>query len=93
MKDLMLDQKPDTQNKRDILVPPLDAPEVKCKEARKDDPTTTPTYNLTNQEVKLQHEEEKYRIYMNTFGYEGDNSDLDSEMDSNSNVTAYPLLE
>ena len=84
----MLDQKPDIQNKTDILAPPLDATEAKYKELRKDDPTAT-TYNMTNQEVKLQHEEEKYRIYVSTFGYEGDNS----KMDSNSNAMVYPFLE
>ena len=35
----MLDQKPDMQNEADILAPPPDAPEVKCKEARKDNKT------------------------------------------------------
>ena len=34
MKDLTLDQKPDMQNKTDILAPPLDTPEVKHEEAR-----------------------------------------------------------
>ena len=92
MQDLMLDQKPDTQNKTDIPAPPPDAPGVKYEEVRKDDPTTT-TYNMTNQEVRLQHKEEKYGIYVSTFSYEGDNSDLDSEMDSDSNAMAYPFLE
>ena len=79
MKDLTLDQKPDT-------------PEAKYKELRKEEPTTT-MYNMTNQEVRLQHKEEKYGIYMGTFSYEGDDSNLDSEMDSNSNMMAYPFLE
>ena len=48
---------------------------------------------MTDQEIQLQHKEEKYRIYISTFSYEGDNSDLDSEMDSDSNVTAYLFLE
>ena len=93
MKDLTSDQKLDMQNKTDILAPLPDAPEAKCKEARRDDPTTTPTYNMTDQEAKLQHEEEKYGIYMSTFSYEGDDSDLDSNTDSNSNMMAYKLLE
>ena len=92
MQDLTLDQKPDMQNKTDILAPPLDTLEAKYIELRKDDPTTT-MYNMTNQEVRLQHEEEKLGIYISTFGYEGDDSDLDSEMDSDSNVMAYPFLE
>ena len=32
---------------------------------------------MTKQELQLQEEEEKYRVYMGMFGYEGDNSDLD----------------
>ena len=93
MQDLTLEQKQDTLNSTDIPAPPPDAPEMKYKEARKDDPTTTPMYNMTNQEVRLQHEEEKYGIYMSTFSYEGNDSDLDSKTDSNSNMTAYPFLE
>ena len=88
---MTLDQKPDMQNKTDIPVPPPDTPKVKYKELRKDDPTTT--YSMINQEVRLQHEEEKYGIYMSTFGYEGDDSDFDSKMDSNFNMTAYPFFE
>ena len=38
-------------------------------------------YSMTGQELKLQHEEEKYGIYMNTFGYEGDDSELDMDTD------------
>ena len=91
MQDLTSEQDQNTTNTTDILVPLLDVPEMKHKEAKEDDPT--PMYNMTNQEVRLQHEEEKYRIYMSTFGYEGDNSDLDSEMDTDSNATAYPFLD
>ena len=54
MQDLTLEQKQDMQNLTDIPAPPLDAPEVKYEEARKGDPTTTPMYNMTNQEVRLQ---------------------------------------
>ena len=93
MKDLTLDQKPELQNLTDILAPPLDAPEAKYKEQRRTTPTTTPMYNTTDQEVKLQHEEERYGIYMSTFGYKGDDSDLDSDTDSDSNMIAYLFLE
>ena len=48
---------------------------------------------MTDQEILLQQEEEKFGIYMSTFGYEGDNSNLDSETDSDSNATAYPYVE
>ena len=68
--------------------------EAKCKEEdRRDNPTMTPTYEMAHQEIWLQHKEEKYGIYMSTFCYEGDDSNLDSEMDNDSNVTAYPFLE
>ena len=70
----------------DILV----APVTKCKETKEDDPTMM--YNMTDQEVRLQHEEEKYGIYMSTFSYEGDNSNLDSKTDTDSNGTGYPFL-
>ena len=78
----------------DVLIPLPDMPKAKCKgEDRRDEPMTTPTYKMTDQEIQLQHEEREYGIYMSTFGYEGDNSDLDSEMNSDSNVMAYPYLE
>ena len=93
IQDLTLEPKQDTQNSTDILAPLPDMPEVKCEgEDRRNEPMTTLTYEMTDQEIQLQHEEEKYGIYMSTFSYKGDNSDLDSEMDSDSNVTAYPYL-
>ena len=65
IQDLTLEPKQDTQNSTDILDSPLDAPEAKGKEEdRRNDPTTTPTYEMTDQEIQLQHEEEKYGIYM-----------------------------
>ena len=77
----------------DTLVPPLDTSEEKCEaEGTKDDDKIL-TYNMTKQEQRLQHEEEKYGIYMSTFGYDEDNSDLDSDTDTDSNVTAYLFLE
>ena len=77
----------------DTLVPPSDMSEEKCEaEGMKDDDEIS-TYNMTEQEQRLQCKEEKYGIYLTTFGYEGDNSDLDSDMDTNSNMMAYPFLE
>ena len=91
---LTLELKQGIQYLTDILDPPQDALEAKCKEEdRRDDPTTTPTYEMTDQEIQLQHEEEKYGIYMSIFHYEGDDSDLDSKMDSDSDATAYPFPE
>ena len=57
------------------------------------DENVTPMYNMTEQEQRLQCEEEKFNIYMGTFGYEGDDSDLDMETDLDSNATVYPYLE
>ena len=48
---------------------------------------------MTDQEFRLQHEEEKYGIYVSTLGYKGDDSDLDPETDSDSNAMTYPFLE
>ena len=52
IQDLTLEPNQDTQNLADILAPPPDVPEVKCKgEDRRDDPTPTPTYEMTDQEI------------------------------------------
>ena len=52
IQDLTLELKQDTQNLTDIPAPPPDVPEAKCKEEdRRDDPTTTPTYEMTDQEI------------------------------------------
>ena len=76
---LMLEPKLDIQNLTDILAPPPDMPEVKSKgEDETNRPTTTLMYDMTAQEIQLQKEEEKYGIYMSTFRYKGDDSDLDS---------------
>ena len=77
----------------DTPVPSLDTPEMnhKVEEAKEDDMAMA--YNMTNQEVRLQHKEEKYEVYISTFSYTGDDSNLDSETDTNSNVTACLLLD
>ena len=90
MQDLTLEQDQNTAVTTDILVPPPDVPKRKHEEAKEGKPTIM--YNMTDQEVRLQHEEEKYGIYKSTFGYEGDNSNLESKMDINSNAMAYPFL-
>ena len=93
IQDLMLESKSDVQNLTDIPAPPPDMPEVKSKgEDGTSRPTMAPMYEITDQEIQLQKEEEKYGIYMSTFGYEGDDSNLDSETESDSSVTAYPYL-
>ena len=87
---LTIDQ--DKTTLTDTLVPPLDTSEEKHKsEGMKDDDEIL-TYNMAEWEWRLQCEE-KYGIYMSTFGYEGDDSDLDLDMDTDSNVIAYSFLE
>ena len=93
IQDLILESQLDAQNSTDVLAPPPDVPEVKSKEEdRTSRPTMTPMYEVTDQEIQLEKEEEKYRVYMSTFRYEGDDSNLDSETKSDSDVTAYPYL-
>ena len=75
------------------MAPPLDTTEEEHEaEGMKDDDETL-TYNMTEQDQRLQCKEEKFNICMSTFGYEGDDSDLDLDMDLDSNATAYPFLE
>ena len=96
MKDLhylTLKEDIDMQNLMDAPAPLLEAPEKKSKTEDADDDTSNPQYEMTRQEHQLQEEEGKYEIYMSDFGYEGDDSDLDSETDTESNVTAYPYLD
>ena len=76
----------------DMPVPPLDAPEMNHEVEEAKEVDTATAYNITNQEVRLKHKEQKYEVYMSTFSYKGDNSYLDSETDTDSNATAYPFL-
>ena len=87
--NLMLDE--DKTTPTDTLAPQLDITEKECEVEGMKDEDVTPTYNMTEQEQRLQCEEEKFNIYMSTFSYEGD--DLDLDRDSDSNVMAYPFLE
>ena len=82
----MLKQDQNMTNMTNILVMP-----VTNHEEPKED-SSAMMYSMTDQEVRLQHEGEKYRIYMSNFGYEGDDSNLDYETDTDSNATAYPFL-
>ena len=91
--------KEDIQNLTGALVPSpeapkaLEAPERKSRTEDAEDDTSEPQYKVTEQEHRLQEEETKYKIYMNTFRYEGDDSNLDSKTDTDSNVTTYPYLD
>ena len=48
---------------------------------------------MTEQERRLQEEEEKYNIYISMIGYKGDDSDLDLEMDMESEGHVYSFLD
>ena len=91
MDNLTLDK--DKTTPTDTLAPQLDTMEKEHEVEGTKDEYVTLMYNMTEQEQRLQGEEEKFNIYMSTFGYEGDDLDLDSDMDLDLNVTAYPFLE
>ena len=74
------------QNLTDALAPLPEVLEKKSKTEDKDGNTSKPPYEMIKQELQLQEEEGNYEIYMSNFGYEGDDSDLDSETDTESNV-------
>ena len=72
IQNLTLEPKQSTQNLTYILAPPLKVLKTECEEEDiRDDPTKTPIYEMTDQEIWLQHEEGKYGIYMSTFGTKG----------------------
>ena len=50
---------------------------------REEDETLVPPYEMMEQELWLQKEEAKYNTYISTIGY-GDDSDLETEMDTES---------
>ena len=58
MQDLTLKQDQNVTNMTDILAPPPVTPVMNHEEPKEDG--SAMTYNMTNQEVRLQHEEEKY---------------------------------
>ena len=74
----------------DTSAPQPDMTEKECKVEGMKDENAVPTYNMTDQEQRLQCEE-KLNIYMSTFGYEGDDLDLDSDMDLDSKATGIPI--
>ena len=52
-----------------------------------------PPYEMSEQELWLQKEEAKYNTYTIAIGYEGDDSDLETEMDTDLEGQAYPFLD
>ena len=92
MQALPLKGDTDTQKLADAQATNAEVPENNNK-AREEDKTSVPAYEMTKQELKLQEEEEKYDIYTSTIWYEGDDSNLDSKTDTESEGHAYPFLE
>ena len=89
----MLEQDKTAPNVRDKWVPPPETSEQKQETEGTEVDSDVMTYNMTEQELKLQQEEEKYGIYMITFSYERDNLELDMDIDMDSNMMAYPYLD
>ena len=90
---MTLDSKPDAQNLTDMLAPPPDVPEEKGEgEDGMRRQAATLMYEMTEQETQLQKKEGEYGIYMSTFGYEGDDSNLGSDKESDPDMAAYPYL-
>ena len=93
LQALTLKDNVDKQNLADTQVMKPKEPEDDNKVEEIECKTPVLKYEMTKQELQVQIEEEKYRVYMSTFGYKGDNSDLDSEMDMESKSHAYPYLD
>ena len=88
----MLNEDAHTKNLTDTPTVLTDVSEKKDKD-KVSDSAEKLSYEMTKQEAHLQEEEEKNGIYMSTFGYEGDDSNLDSGTDTKSDVTTYPYLD
>ena len=84
LENLMLKQDKTTPIMTDKLIPPLETLDEEQESEGKEVINNVMAYSMTGQELKLQHKEEKYSFYMNTFGYKGD-TDLDP--------MAYPYLD
>ena len=93
LQALTLKENADNQNLADTQVTRLEVSEDNNKVEEKECETLVPKYKMTKQGLRLQEEEQKYNIYMSTFSYEGDNSDLDSETDTESKSHTYSFLD
>ena len=93
LQDLTLKEDADNQNLADTQGTRPEVLEDNNKVEEKECKTLVLKYEMTKQDLRLQEEEHKYNIYMSTFSYEGDDSDLDSEMDTESESHAYPFLD
>ena len=52
--------------------------------------TSVPPSEMLEQELQMQKEEAKYNTYISAIGYEGDDSDLETKMDTDSEGQAQP---
>ena len=89
MQALTLKEDADNQNLADTQETRPEVLEDNSKVEEKECKTLALKYGMTKQELSLQEEEQKYNIYMSTFSYKGDNLDLDSEMDTESESHMY----
>ena len=89
---MMLNEGENRQDLSNNQTDKLEVPDNNNKEEEGRHKSPIPEYVMTEWEKRLQEEEEKYNVYVSTIGYEGDNSDLDSETDTESEGQAYPFL-
>ena len=76
----------------DIPVTNIEKPNNNNQTTEEDD-SSVPPYKMSEQELRLQKEEVKYNTYISAIGYEGDNLDLETKMDTNLEGQAYPFLD
>ena len=93
LQALSLKEDADKQNLIDAQVKKPEVLEDSNKVEERECKTLVPKYEMTKQELWLQEEKEKNYIYTSTFSHEGDASDLNSEMDMESESHAYPFLD
>ena len=92
LQALTLMEETDRQKSVDAQVMDAEVPKNNDQVEEQDD-TSAPVYEMTQQELQLQEEEEKYDVYLSTFRYEGDNSDLDNKTETESEGHTYPFLD
>ena len=89
---MMLKEDEDKQDPSDSQTDKVEVTDDNKKEEEEGQKSPKVEYIMRQEKVQ-QEEEEKYNIYMSNFSYEGDDSDLDSETDSESEGQAYPFLD
>ena len=89
---MTLDGNNDKQDPPDSQTDKMEITDDNKKEEEEEHVSPKAEY-IARQEKIQQEEEERYSIYMSTFGYEGDDSDLDLEDDMESEGHTYPFLD